>query len=104
MAHLVAPVVAVDLPGRGSRPAELAAVTLADCVQAVIDSADQAALDRFVLVGHSLGGVTATETAWLHLDRVAQLVYIGALAPPPGASAAIVMTGDDRHTAMRLTA
>jgi pimeloyl-ACP methyl ester carboxylesterase len=40
VAHLVAPVRAVDLPGRGSRPAELAAVTLADCVHAVIDSAD----------------------------------------------------------------
>ena len=95
VAHLVAPVVAVDLPGRGSLPADFGAVTLADCVEAVIDSADEAALDRFVLVGHSLGGVTATETAWLHPDRVARLVYIGALVPPPGASAAIVTTGDD---------
>jgi pimeloyl-ACP methyl ester carboxylesterase len=54
MPHLAIPVIAVDLPGRGSRPADLATVTLDDCVQAVIDSADQAGFDRFVLVGHSL--------------------------------------------------
>jgi pimeloyl-ACP methyl ester carboxylesterase len=37
--HLAMRVVAVDLPGRGSRPADLFRVTLDDCVQAVIDSA-----------------------------------------------------------------
>lgn len=93
--HLVAPVVAVDLPGRGSRPADLGAVSLGDCVQAVIDAADNAGFDRFSLVGHSVGGVTITETAWLHAERVVQLIYIGALIPAPGASASIVMTGAD---------
>lgn len=82
--HLRAPVVAVDLPGRGSRPADLAAVTLADCVRAVIDSADAVGFDRFGLVGHSIGGVTITETAWRHPQRVAHLVYVGVLVPAPG--------------------
>lgn len=94
-AHLQVPVVAADLPGRGSRPADLAAVTLADCVEAVVDSADQAGFERFVLVGHSIGGVTITETAWRHPPRVGHLVYVGALVPGPGMSASIVMTGGD---------
>jgi len=40
--NLVLPAVAVDLPGRGSTPADFASVTLADCVRTVIDGADQA--------------------------------------------------------------
>lgn len=93
--HLVGPVIAVDLPGRCSRPANLDEVTLADCMQAVIDSAEEAGFDRFSLVGHSVGGVTITETAWQHPLRVAQLIYVGGLVPAPGASASIVMTGAD---------
>jgi pimeloyl-ACP methyl ester carboxylesterase len=87
------PARAVDLPGRGSRPADLSRVTLADCVEAVIDEADTAAFPRFALVGHSLGGVTITETAYLYPSRVSQLVYVGALVPPPGSSASVLMTG-----------
>jgi pimeloyl-ACP methyl ester carboxylesterase len=93
--HLVLPPVAVDLPGRGSRPADFASVTLDDCVRAVIDGADQAGLTRFALVGHSLGGVTITETAWRHPGRVSQLVYVGAIIPAAGESAAAVMFGGD---------
>jgi pimeloyl-ACP methyl ester carboxylesterase len=92
---LKAPAVAVDLPGRGCRPADLATVTLEDCVHAVIDSADEAGFERFVLVGHSIGGVTITETAWRHPLRVAHLVYAGALVPAPGMSASTIMTGAD---------
>lgn len=98
-AHLRARVVAVDLPGRGSRQADLATVTVTDCVQTVIDSADEAGFERFVLVGHSIGGVTITETAWRHPLRVAHLVYLGALVPAPGTSASIVMTGADLPSA-----
>jgi pimeloyl-ACP methyl ester carboxylesterase len=78
------PAVAVDLPGRGRRPADLADVTVDDCVQAVLDDADEAGFERFVLVGHSMGGVTITETALLHADRVAALVYVAAMVPRPG--------------------
>ncbi|MFB1298725.1 alpha/beta fold hydrolase [Mycobacterium sp. pW049] len=93
--HLAMPVVAVDLPGRAGRPADLAAVTVGDCVQAVIDAADEAGFERFALVGHSLGGVTITETALRHPDRVGHLVYVGALVPGPGSCAAIIQTGAD---------
>jgi pimeloyl-ACP methyl ester carboxylesterase len=76
LAHLVAPAIAVDLPGRGSRSTTIEGVTLDDCVQVVIEAADQAGLDRVVLVGHSLGGMTVTETAWRHPERVARLIYV----------------------------
>jgi pimeloyl-ACP methyl ester carboxylesterase len=92
------PARAVDLPGRGNRPADLATVTVDDCVAAVLDEADAAGFERFVLVGHSLGGVTITETGYRHPGRVAHLVYVGALVPPPGSSAAQVMTGGDLVT------
>ncbi|MCW2549884.1 MAG: esterase [Mycobacterium sp.] len=90
---LESPFTTVDLPGRGRRPADLSKVTLADCVDAVIEDADAQGFSRFVLVGHSLGGVTITETAVQHPDRIAALVYVGALIPGPAQSASEVMTG-----------
>jgi pimeloyl-ACP methyl ester carboxylesterase len=93
--HLDLPAVAVDLPGRGSRPADFTSITLDDCVCAVVDGADAAELGRFALVGHSLGGVTITETAWRYPERVARLVYVGAIVCAPGESAAEVMFGAD---------
>lgn len=92
---LDSPATAVDLPGRGRRPVPLGSVTLDDCVAAVLDDADAAGFDRFVLVGHSLGGVTLTETGFRRPDRVAHLVYVGALIPPPDTSASVLLTGAD---------
>jgi pimeloyl-ACP methyl ester carboxylesterase len=89
------PVRAVDLPGRGSRPAELSRVGLDDCVAAVLEEADSAGFQRFALVGHSLGGATITETAYRHGGRITNLVYVGAIVPPVGSSAATVMIGQD---------
>jgi pimeloyl-ACP methyl ester carboxylesterase len=96
--YLAVPAVAVDLPGRGSRPADILSVTLDDCVQAVIDTADRADMARFTLVGHSLGGVTITETALRCPARVAGLVYVGGLVPAQGANAASVIFGADLPT------
>ena len=93
--YLLAPAIAVDLPGRGSRAADLGAVTLDDCVRAVLACADQAGFERFVLVGHSLGGATITETAWRHSERVAGLIYVAGGVPAPGDSAATAITGSD---------
>lgn len=80
------PAVAVDLPGRGARPSGGRPVTLDDCVSAVVEDSEGAGFNRFVLVGHSLGGLTITETANREPRRVAHLVYLAALAPPPGKS------------------
>ncbi len=89
------PAVAVDLPGRGDTPADLASVTIADCVAAVMRAADDAGFERVALVGHSLGGVTISETAMCHPDRVASVVYLAALVTTPETSAARLMLGQD---------
>ena len=89
--YLEAPAIAIDLPGRGKNPADLSKVTLDDAVATVLQEADAAGFDRFVLVGHSLGGVTITETAFRHPERIASLVYVGALIPGPNQSAAELM-------------
>jgi pimeloyl-ACP methyl ester carboxylesterase len=89
------PARAIDLPGRGSRPADLLEVGLDDCVAAVLDEADSAGFARFALVGHSLGGATITETAYRHGERITHLVYIAAIVPPAGSNAARVMMGRD---------
>jgi pimeloyl-ACP methyl ester carboxylesterase len=93
--HLKLPTVTVDLPGRRERPGDLATIGLDECVGVVLEDADRAGFRTFALVGHSLGGVTITETAFRHPDRVTHLVYVGALVPEPGSTAARLMTGAD---------
>jgi pimeloyl-ACP methyl ester carboxylesterase len=90
---LSGPAVAVELPGRGRRPADVSTVTVDDCVAAVLEDADAAGFDRFILVSHSLGGITVTETAVRHPDRVAGVAYIASLVPGPEQTAAELMTG-----------
>lgn len=80
------PSAAVDLPGRGTRPPTEQPVTIDQCVEAVLADADAAGLSKMVLVGHSMGGITITEVANRHADRVAHLVYVAALILPPGAT------------------
>lgn len=75
--------VALDLPGSGgSAPApgfEPGWLTFAD---AVIDVADALDLERFELVGHSMGGGIALAAAALHPDRVRRLVLVDAVTHP----------------------
>jgi pimeloyl-ACP methyl ester carboxylesterase len=92
--HLRVPSLAVDLPGRGARPAPGRRVTVADCVDAVLEDADAAGFERFALVGHSMGGMTITETANRVPERVARLVYLAALVLPPGQSVFGLFAGD----------
>lgn len=71
--------IAIDLRGHGQSdaPANLdysVNSQVAD-IAAVVDSLG---LDKFVLVGHSMGGATAIAYAGMHPDRVAGLVMVGA--------------------------
>lgn len=88
------PSIAVDLPGRGARPARGEPVTVAQCVDAVLADADAAGFSRFVLVGHSMGGITITETANRCPERVARLVYVAALVLPVGSTVFDLYFGD----------
>jgi pimeloyl-ACP methyl ester carboxylesterase len=84
--------VAVDLPPRAIRgvpasvapPAETARIGLSEFADAVLAAADAAQLERFVLVGHSMGGLTIAEVARRAPERVACLVFVSCIVPPEG--------------------
>ena len=84
--HLTAPAVAVDLPGRGRRPADLRTVTLADCAEAIAEDVDAAGFDEIVLVGHSLAGCSMPAAVGLLGDRVRHAVFVGCTVPADGTS------------------
>jgi len=87
-------VLAVDLPPEQIRGGpdrwldlpELRTLTIGDFADAVLAQADAAGYDRFVLVGHSLAGITIPEVARRAPDRVAGLVFVTCTVPAEGGS------------------
>ncbi|MDT5174869.1 MAG: hypothetical protein QOG37_2120, partial [Mycobacterium sp.] len=49
---------AVDLPGRGGTPGDLAAATIDEWVNSVVADIEREGLGEIVIVGHSMAGVT----------------------------------------------
>lgn len=84
--HLEGPVLAVDLPGRGTRPADLSSVTIGDFVDAVVDDIVTNDLHDVVLVGHSLAGLTIPQVAARVPDRIRALVFVSCTVPRDGES------------------
>lgn len=90
--HLDGTVLAVDLPPKAIRgvpapdplPPELATTTLDDFVTSAIADVDAAGIDRFVLVGHSLGGLTIAEMARRIPERIDRLVFVSCIVPVEG--------------------
>lgn len=94
------PVLAVDLPGRGSSPVPLAEATVARCVEEVIRQIGDAGLAEVILVGHSLAGVILPGAAMaLGSDRVQRLVFLTCAVPPEGGSVVDVLRGPLRAIA-----
>ena len=84
-------VLAVDLPPKAvrgvpaadaARSPELATVGVDEFASSVIADIDAAGIDRFVLVGHSMGGLTIPEVARRIPDRIEHLVFVSCLIPP----------------------
>jgi len=75
-------VIAIDLPGHGSHADEV--FTMDAAVAAVVAAVDREAGGRTTLVGLSLGGYVAMETASRHPERVRALVIAGASQEPIG--------------------
>jgi pimeloyl-ACP methyl ester carboxylesterase len=84
VSELKAPALPVPMPGRGGCAAERRRLTLAAAADEVADAARAWEPERFVLVGHSLGGVLVPEVARRLSDRVAGLAFVGALVPADG--------------------
>ena len=95
---LAGPVLAIDLPPKSIRgvtapdplPPEVATVTLDDWAASAIADIDAAGFadshnGRFVLVGHSMGGLTICEVARRVPERVSHLVFVSAMVPAEGA-------------------
>ena len=75
--------ISVDLPGHGLTGAwprhEYTVKAYADFIEALVDALH---LDRFVLVGHSLGGGVAWTFAATRRDWVSQIILIDAWPEP----------------------
>jgi pimeloyl-ACP methyl ester carboxylesterase len=84
--------IAVDLPPtsirggprRNDLPRGMDDIHVAEWAEAVLAAADVAGFERFVLVGHSLGGLTICETGRRAPARVAHLMFVSAMVPPEG--------------------
>ena len=82
--HLETPARAIDLPGRGSRPAPLESVTLDDWVDAVVEEIRTSGETPTVLVGHSLAGITMPRVAERIPELLSHLVFIACTVPEEG--------------------
>lgn len=79
--------VEVDLSGLGARARHFhPGITLSDHVEDVCAAVTAAGFDRFVLVGHSYGGMVITGAATRLGARIDALVYIDAFLPGDGQS------------------
>lgn len=87
-------VLAVDLPGRGGKPADLASVTIGDWVNSAVADIDDAGLGDVVVVGHSMAGITVPGmVAKLGSARVREMVLLAAFVPPQGTSVVDTLRG-----------
>lgn len=97
--HLKARAVAIDLPGRGSRPAPLEEVGLDDWVDAVVETIDGLAPDPVMLIGHSLAGVTLPRVADRIPQKIKHLVFVSCSVPPEGRSVIDILSPEVRPLA-----
>lgn len=79
-------VIAVNLPGVDDSPFMGDATTLDDFARAVVEVLDHEGIEKAVWIGHSLGGLTASQALGVCPGRVAGLVlaYSTARADSPG--------------------
>jgi pimeloyl-ACP methyl ester carboxylesterase len=76
---------AVDLPGRGRTPGDLATATIGEWVDSVVADIEEADLGDIVIVGHSMAGVTVPGVVTkLGSARVREMVLVSAFVPSQG--------------------
>jgi pimeloyl-ACP methyl ester carboxylesterase len=76
---------AVDLPGHGAKPGDLATATIGEWVDSVVADIETAGLGDIVIVGHSMAGVTVPGVvAKLGSARVREMILVTAFVPPQG--------------------
>jgi pimeloyl-ACP methyl ester carboxylesterase len=87
-------ILAVDLPGHGNKPGDLATVTIAEWVHSVVADIEEAGFGDIVIVGHSMAGVTVPGVvAKLGSSRVREMILASAFVPPHGSAIADTLGG-----------
>jgi pimeloyl-ACP methyl ester carboxylesterase len=87
-------VLAVDLQGRGSRPADLTAVRITDFVASAVADIEEAGLGDVVVVGHSMAGLVVPGiVAKLGAARVREMILLAGFIPPQGSSVVDTLRG-----------
>lgn len=90
-------VLVATLPGLGSRQAELhPGITLTDHIDAVCEQIEEAGFERFILAGHSYGGMVITGVAGRLGKRIDAICYVDAFWPQDGESLWDI-TGEFEH-------
>jgi pimeloyl-ACP methyl ester carboxylesterase len=85
---------AVDLPGHGAKPGDLATATIGEWVESVVADIETAGLGDIVIVGHSMAGVTVPGVvAKLGSARVREMILAAAFVPPQGKAIADTLGG-----------
>ncbi len=103
--HVTAPlagarrVIAVDVPGFGESAPAAAGFELADAADALRERLE---LERFDLLGHSLGGALAVAVAARHPDRVRRLVLVSPAGLAPRAQNVAAALGHAAQVAVAL--
>jgi pimeloyl-ACP methyl ester carboxylesterase len=76
---------AVDLPGHGRTPGDLATATIGEWVESVVSDIERECLGDIAIVGHSMAGVTVPGVvAKLGSTRVREMILAAAFVPPQG--------------------
>lgn len=87
-------VLAVDLPGRRSKPGNLGGLNIAAAVDSVVNDIESARLDSVVITGHSLAGITVPGVAArLGPQRVREMIFAACFVPPQGTTVVDTMSG-----------
>jgi pimeloyl-ACP methyl ester carboxylesterase len=81
---LAEPAIAVDLPGRGSRPGDVATITLDEYVDATVEDIERGDLTDVVLVGHSAAGLSLPGVVARIPQRLRRVVFVSCLVPDDG--------------------
>jgi pimeloyl-ACP methyl ester carboxylesterase len=95
VAKLDGPALAVDLPGRRRRPADLTEGTIEASSAAAASDVEETGAEHVVLVGHSSGGLILPSLAARLGPRVCHLVFVAGLIARDGHSVSEVISPDD---------
>lgn len=87
-------VIALDLPGRRGKPGNLLDAHIDGWVDSLLADIEDAGIDEFVIVGHSLAGLTVPGVVTkLGSSRVREMVLAAAFVPPQGSSVVDTLPG-----------